>query len=98
MLENEQPEIIRLFRGWLNNLFQTSEEDWDIDTINEEIGNLMEVKVMFETALKERDKKMIEQGIEQDRLAIAKKMKEEGLDNELIARITDLSIDEITKL
>ena len=97
-MENEQPEIIRLFRGWLNNLFQTSEEDWDIDTINEEIGNLMEVKVMFETALKERDKKMIEQGIEQDRLAIAKKMKEEGLDNELIARITDLSIDEITKL
>ena len=82
----------------MNNLFQTSEEDWDIDTINEEIGNLMEVKVMFETALKERDKKMIEQGIEQDRLAIAKKMKEEGLDNELIARITDLSIDEITKL
>ena len=97
-MENEQPEIIRLFRGWLNNLFQTSEEDWDIDTINEEIGNLMEVKVMFETALKERDKKMIEQGIEQEKFELAKKMKDLGYSIEEISKVTGLSTDKIAKL
>ena len=97
-MENEQPEIIRLFRGWLNNLFQTSKEDWDIDTINEEIGNLMEVKVMFETALKERDKKMIEQGIEQEKFELAKKMKDLGYSIEEISKVTGLSTDKIAKL
>ena len=56
-MENEQPEIIRLFRGWLNNLFQTSKKDWETDGFNEQITNLVEVKIMFETALIERDKK-----------------------------------------
>ena len=57
---------------------------------------------MFETALKERDKKMIEQGIEKgiekERLELAKKMKEEGVDIALISKITGLSIDEISEL
>jgi hypothetical protein len=57
LIEKEDPGIIRLFRRWLNNLFQTSKEEWEKDNINEHIDDLLEVKEMFETALKERDEK-----------------------------------------
>ena len=53
---------------------------------------------MFETALKERDKKMIEQGIEQNTLKLAKKMKDLGYSVEEIAKITGLSVQEINAL
>lgn len=43
-------------------------------------------------------KKGKEEGIEQDRIVMAKKMKAEGLDLDLIARITGLSVEEIQKL
>ena len=102
LIEKEQPGIILLFRRWLNNLFQTSKEEWEKDDFNEQIDNLMEVKVMFETALKERDKKMIEQGIEKGAskkaIETAKKMLEHGLSVQLIEECTGLSMDEIEKL
>jgi predicted transposase/invertase (TIGR01784 family) len=98
LIEKEDPGIILLFRRWLNNLFQTSKEEWEKDDINEHIDNLLEVKVMFETALKERDKKMIEQGIEQNTLKLAKKMKNLGYSLEEIAKITGLTTREIETL
>ncbi|MBN2443236.1 MAG: Rpn family recombination-promoting nuclease/putative transposase [Spirochaetales bacterium] len=98
LLEKEQPDLILLFKRWLNNLFQTSKDNWETEEFNEQIENLMEVKIMFETALKERDKKMIEQGIELERLELAKRMKDEDVDIALISKITGLSIDEIAEL
>ena len=66
---------------------------------NEQIENLMEVKIMFETALKERDKKMLEQGIKQGELAdkqniliklLSKKHGLEENQKEYIRSITDI--------
>ena len=57
---------------------------------------------MFETALRERDKKMIEQGIEQgieqEKFELAKKMKDLGYSIEEISKVTGLSTDKIAKL
>ena len=106
LLEKEQPDLILLFKRWLNNLFQTTKQNWEAEGFNEQIENLMEAKIMFETALKERDKKMIEQGIEQgveqgieqEKLLLAKRMKEEGLDIGLISKITGLKVKEVSEL
>ena len=52
---------------------------------------------MFETALKERDKKMIEQGASKKAIETAKKMLGHGLSVQLIAECTGLTVDEIEK-
>lgn len=102
LLKKEQPEIILLFKRWLNNLFQTAKEDWETNNFNEQIEDLMEVRIMFETALKERDQKMIEQGIEQgiekDRRELTKRMKELGYPIVEISKITGLNTKEIEEL
>jgi len=63
LLEQEQPEILRLFRNWLNNLFGNKDTE-----LTDQIEDLLEVKSMFETALKQQQKKWTEQGIEQGEL------------------------------
>jgi predicted transposase/invertase (TIGR01784 family) len=82
----------------LNNLFQTAKENWDTEELSDRIDDIMEVKNMFETALKERDKKMIEQGIEQEKYELAAKMKKCGYSIEEISKITELSAEEISEL
>ena len=59
LIEEEQPEIITLFRNWLNNLLGNKNNE-----LNEEIEDLLEVKEMFEMTLKKQQKEWLKQGIE----------------------------------
>ena len=104
LIEKEKPDLIKLFKLWINNLFDTSKYN-NIEEINEEINNIMEVKTMFEMALKRRDEQiridvLREMGnkIIETKIETARKMIEEGLSLNLISKCLDLSEDEIRKL
>ena len=43
-------------------------------------------------------KQGLKEGQSKEKISIAKKMKEEGMSNEVISRLTELSLDEIAKL
>ncbi|OHD10051.1 MAG: hypothetical protein A2086_12150 [Spirochaetes bacterium GWD1_27_9] len=108
LIEKERPDLIKLFRLFINNLFKTSNYN-NIEEVNQEIDNIMEVKTMLEMALKRRDEqiredvlremgnKIIETKIE-TKIETASKMIEKGLSLNLIIECTGLSEDEIKKL
>lgn len=39
LLEKEQPDLILLFKRWLNNLLQTSKDTWETEDFNEQLEN-----------------------------------------------------------
>ena len=93
LIEKERPDLIKLFRLFINNLFKTSNYN-NIEEVNQEIDNIMEVKTMLEMALKRRDEQIrIENKIE-----TAKKMIEDNFSIESITRYTGLTEEEIRKL
>ncbi|MFP4364484.1 MAG: hypothetical protein ACLFR1_11540 [Spirochaetia bacterium] len=53
---------------------------------------------MFATTLKEHDEKLRQETKIETKIEDAKRMLSEGLDSELISRVTGLSIEEIEKL
>ena len=93
MLEAEQPELIDLFRKWLNNILGNEAGEFDTP-----LTNLQEVQSMFATSLKEHDKKLLEKGKKEEKIETAKKMLEDGLSAEKISFYTGLTISEVTKL
>jgi len=93
LLKTEKPEVIILFRRWINDLLGYKDK-----TINESISELEETGEMLATALKKHDEKLIKEVIETKALDTAKKMLAEGLDISLISRITGLSEKKIREL
>ena len=105
LLEKEKPDLIKLFKLWINSLFKTSKYD-NIEEINDEINNIMEVKAMLAASI-ERMKQEVKmqgklegklEGKIETKIETAKKMIEEGLSLNLISKCLDLSEDEIRKL
>ncbi len=68
--------------------------EWKEDGLRLEKGR----QVRFERELKEGIEKAKKEGEKQEKIQIAKKMKMQGMDIEIIIKITDLSKEEIEKL
>lgn len=107
ILEDEQPELVSLFQSWMNNLFETSGYDTikSKEALNK-IEQLLEVKTMFTTSLKEYKSKIeqesLERGLEQGdlkgRVETAIEMIKDGLPLETIAKYTRLSLEKLQSL
>jgi len=112
LIEKERPDLIKLFRLFINNLFKTSNYN-NIEEVNQEIDNIMEVKTMLEMALKRRDEQIRQDVLremnnnmnnkiietkKETKIETAKKMIEEGLSLNLISKCTGLTEEEIRKL
>jgi len=93
LIEKERPDLIRLFRLFINNLFKTSNYD-NIEEVNQEIDNIMEVKTMLTAAIERMKQDVRIEG----KIETAKKMIEEGLSLNLIIKCTGLTEEEIMKL
>ena len=104
LIERERPDLIKLFRLFINNLFKTSNYN-NIEEVNQEIDNIMEVKTMLtaaiermkqeirEDVIKEMSEKFVETKIE-----TAKRMIEKGLSLDLVIEYIGLNEEEIKKL
>jgi predicted transposase/invertase (TIGR01784 family) len=89
-LEEEQPEELRMFTSWVNEVFRGALDPESIAKIKE----LTEVKPMLAQVV---DKMRIESK-EEGKIEDARKMFEEGLDLLMIARITGLSEELLDKI
>ena len=98
LIEKERPDLIKLFRLFINNMFETSKyfnkNQTDIEDINDEINNLLEEKTMFAQAMERLKQDVKLEG----KIETAKKMIEDNFSIESIIRYTGLSEDEIRKL
>ncbi|MFP4365264.1 MAG: hypothetical protein ACLFR1_15480, partial [Spirochaetia bacterium] len=93
--------------SWFNNYLESIEKRKDTFPIDEQkvklrFDTIMEVKNMFATTMQEHDEK-IRQEVRQKTIIEkaredAKRMLSEGLNSELISRVTGLSIEEIENL
>ena len=90
MIREEEMIDIRMFTIWFKRMFRQKVEPEESAKIN----NIMEVKDML-TLLADRIKL---EGKLEGKLETAKKMKAEGLDLDLIRRVTGLSKEEIEKV
>ena len=112
LIEKERPDLIKLFRLFINNLFKTSNYN-NIEEVNQEIDNIMEVKTMLEMALKRRDEQIRQDVLremnnnmnnkiietkKETKIETAKKMIEDNFSIESITRYTGLTEEEIRKL
>jgi len=105
LIEKENPDLIQLFRRWMNNLFKKIEDE-NLGKINDAITQITEVKNMFETALEEYGVKIKEEGIQQglqrgQKIGVintARNLKREGIAINIIAGCTGLSVEEIEEL
>ena len=77
-------------------------EKYDIFTSDEETMQMYNAREAFlygqEIMLKREREEGIKEGIEKEKYALAKNMKNENLDINLISKITGLSTEEISKL
>jgi len=98
LLRTENPEVITLFKSWINKLFGYQ----DI-SINESFSELEGTKKMFATALKKHDDELkkkseqngIQKGIIQEKIDTARKMHQKGFALQEIMEITGLSAREL---
>ncbi len=98
LIKNEKPEIINLFSKWINNFLETKKtiNDDEKETVVNEIKDIMGVKTMFETAVRQRDERMIEQGElhEKQEVLIRQTAKKFGIsdaDKQFIQSVTDFT-------
>jgi len=103
LIERERPDLIKLFRLFINNLFKTSNYN-NIEEVNQEIDNIMEVKTMLTAAIermkqeiREDVKEMSEKFVE-TKIETAKRMIEKGLSLDLVIEYIGLNEEEIKKL
>ncbi len=93
----ESPDILTLFKSWLNDLLGHRDSE-----IIESLNEIEETHEMFATALKKHDDELKRisrlQGIHETRIETAKALLNEKMNIEKISEITGLSVDEIEKL
>ena len=99
VIQNEDIEVVNVLSAWFNNYLESIEKRDKEFTIDEQevkyrFDQIMEVKNMFATTMKEHDEKLRQETKEED----AKRMLKEELDIGLISRVTGLSKEEIEKL
>ena len=109
LIEKEKPEIIKLFKLWINNLFGYKE-----NIINDEIDKLEVNKDMFATALRKHDEIVATkfrtegktegrtegrvEGRVEGKYEMVMNMFDERLDISLISKVSGLSKEEILKI
>ncbi len=100
LIKDEQPELIKLFRKWTNNLLGYDE------VINKEITNIEEETEMFATVLEKHDRELEKKGEargkvvgeKQNAVAVGERAIAQGLDDSVINALTELSFDEIKNI
>ena len=85
---------IRVFIRWLTGMFRIDKNEPQY----KKIKDIQEAKSMLSEVADKLIKKWKQEGREEGRIDAAKKMKQDGLDADFIAKYTDLSIQEIEKL
>lgn len=99
IINDEDLEIASLFSNWLNNYLSAIDGFSEKDFISRKVENVMEVKTMFATKMKEYEKKLleqgIEQGIEQERRNSVNRLKNKGFSNKEISEILDILVEDI---
>ena len=98
ILKTEVPrELQRDFGLWLRQTLRIRNSDFDIGKLDE-----MEVKPMLAEEIKRFEKEVIREEVRkgklEEKLELAKKMLNEGVEVEFIAKISGLNISEIKKL
>jgi len=100
LLMTESPEVVNLFKNWLNNLLGYKDTE-----ISETLTDLEGTHEMFATALKKHDdelkraskqkglEKGLEKGIEKGKIEAARNMKKKGMSLDDIVEITGLSAE-----
>jgi hypothetical protein len=83
LLKKEDTGILKLFSNWINNFFKIKGESGG-EEVTREINNLMEVRTMFETKVKEYGESLIKQGelIDKQNVLIKLLSKKFGLTDE----------------
>ena len=94
LIKKENPEILTLFKNWINNLFGNAINN----QINDKIDTIMEVKNMFAETLEIDRKNFIKEGKIELREETAIKAIKMGLSLKDISKLTGLSIQKIKKL
>jgi predicted transposase/invertase (TIGR01784 family) len=99
IIQGEDIEIYREFARWFNNYLSGIEGIEEKDNISKRIENVMEVKAMFATRMKEHDEKLLEQGIKQ---GIEKgiqdtiiRLQQKGFSSTEISELMDIPVKEI---
>lgn len=114
IIRDEELAVKQEFVEWFDNYLSGLNEIADKKTVTRKIEDFMEAKTMFATKLKEYEEKLLEQGraegiaegiaegqrkgIEEGLLESARKLKNNGMPNEEISRILEISIEEIKRL
>ena len=93
LIKKEDLEIVQLFSYWLNHFLKIKGQ-FAIEDITREIKNIMEVKTMFETAVKEYGESLIKKGelLDKQKVLIKQLSKKFGLsakEKEFIKTITN---------
>jgi predicted transposase/invertase (TIGR01784 family) len=94
LIKDESIIDIRMFTIWFKRMFR---QKVDVEEYNK-ITDLTEVNNMLTAIADEIMEKGIKKGKRKEKLEVAKKMKDEGLDIAFISRITGLTEEEIEKL
>ena len=93
-----------------NKLIKEAKEEYDVLTGDEAVKRLAEIRLMShleeqaalecarEKGIEQGKKEGIEQGKKENTIKIAKKMKEQKIDIEIISQITGLSREQIKKI
>ena len=96
LLSTEKPEIVNVFKSWLNNLFADRE---DSDILLGVVDTLWkEEKPMLLASLERFQKKAIEDGKIEGKIETARNLKAMGLDVNLIAQGVGLPVEEVENL
>ncbi len=92
LIKEEQPEIIKLFRRWINNYLGYDKE------INRDITTIEEETEMFATVLEKHDKALLEKGLEQGKEQDIITAIKKGYNNTIIHDITEISMERIEQI
>lgn len=107
LFEKEDRIAISLFLNWFKMLAVDGRIDsTDYQAFEKIYTNQMEVRQMFATAISEKDKRLIQEGEakgkaegkKEEKMNIAKQMKSDGINSEIISKYTGLSEEEIVAL
>ena len=102
LIKEENLEVVNLLSYWFNNYLQSlnakkpgSIEKLSDKEIRRKFDSIMEVRNMFATRTREHDRgigqQYLEQGIEQGIEETARRMQDEGFEEEVISKITGFS-------
>ncbi|MBN1649271.1 MAG: Rpn family recombination-promoting nuclease/putative transposase [Spirochaetales bacterium] len=97
IINKKQPNVLIEFVNWFNNYLSSLSGLAEKDTISLKIEDVTEVRPMLATKMQAYNKKLIKQGIEQEKRVIILNMDNQGFPVEKIAEITDITVNEVRR-